>query len=856
MSTQRFHTPTRSSTPVWLPGSRVEHLFITRARSVLTGGSTERGPLESLSDRMSDDYIQSVLTELAESGNSRRPVAARLQTHPERVAGLLQNPDSIATQSARRGVVYKLSARPGQQRRPRPMSLPADQSLAVEAEIARLFHTCDAIEVVGEHDGDKALRTWSQAYEKQPFPRGKWPREDPVPILDSDSAVERHNREQMSVYRRRRARGLPMRDFESAVFCVAKSDGGYRLCTDYREFNKYSARSKFQMEGVQDVVEMIQRYDYAMLVDLKDCYLTLGLHPSHRKYCRFRSPATGTRYQWKTVSFGTAEAPQVCTKILRPLIQILKSLNIRCLIYIDDLLILDQDRVRLAKAMGIAMQLLQQQCGLQLKISKGQLSPQRKFQCLGFIWDSTTMSVSVPAKRVKATQHTAQRILTASASAITPDSPASTLRGTGQSQQRRRAGQVPTRDLGRFVGQAVSTNRAIRPAKRRLLYIQHALAKAVRKGGWNGFATISPEARSALSWWTTEEVWKANGNEIVPPIKDIQMHLRTDAATSNAGYGGVLTYEGRKFTTQGFLTRKEQDEIWINEFEFSGFELSLRSLLPQALPDKSLWHKVHVTVELDNTAAIHYARVAVSRSLQLSQKGAAFFDWRESHGISVTLSHLAGLSNIEADQLSRRQSTHIDWRLDVGLFWESMSRLQVRAKVDLFASAANTQLQKYFSFQHDHRSLGTDALCHSWQNRGPLYAYPPPILIGRVLQKVRTELCESFVLVAPVWMAQTWWPTLIEMMRSPPLLLPNERWVTTDQMGTETWPCKWPLAVWHLSGNLPRASKFRQRHLTTAGRATRTAIQHTMTGILKHSGSGTSLPTQMLSSVLQGFGLV
>ena len=117
-----------------------------------------------------------------------------------------------------------------------------------------------------------------------------------------------------------------MRDFESGAFTVSKSDGGHRLCTDYRELNKFSEKQKFQMEGVQEVAEMIQRGDYGMLVDLKDAYLTLGLHPSHRKYCRFRCPKTHARYQWKTVSFGTSEAPKLCTKILRPLIGILKSL--------------------------------------------------------------------------------------------------------------------------------------------------------------------------------------------------------------------------------------------------------------------------------------------------------------------------------------------------------------------------------------------------------------------------------------------------------------------------------------------------------------------------------------------------
>jgi hypothetical protein len=92
--------------------------------------------------------------------------------------------------------------------------------------------------------------------------------------------VDLYNQQQMALRRKRRAQGKPLRDFESGVFTVAMSDGGYRLCTDYRELNKFAGKQRFQMEGVKDVATMIQRDDFAMLVDLKDCHLTMGLHPS------------------------------------------------------------------------------------------------------------------------------------------------------------------------------------------------------------------------------------------------------------------------------------------------------------------------------------------------------------------------------------------------------------------------------------------------------------------------------------------------------------------------------------------------------------------------------------------------
>jgi hypothetical protein len=164
------------------------------------------------------------------------------------------------------------------------------------------------------------------------------------------------------------------------------------------------------------------------------------------------------------------------------------------------------------------MLLLQRECGLQLKLSKGQLTPQQLFMMLGFEWDSRSMIVRVPVKRLKGVQRTAGRLL------------------------RAHPNPVMTRDLGRFVGQAVACQRGLKPAKRRLLYIQHALSRAVRNGGWTGTTTLNTQAREALLWWTSEEIWRNNGDSIVPPLKPIQLQLRTDAATGNVGYGGVLTY--------------------------------------------------------------------------------------------------------------------------------------------------------------------------------------------------------------------------------------------------------------------------------------------------------------------------
>ena len=648
--------------------------------------------------------------------------------------------------------------------------------------------------------------------------------------------VPEYNRHHIRMVRIRRLEGKPYRDVESPVFTVPKAGGGFRLVTGYRRLNKFQRKTPFKMEGVQTISEMLMPGDFGMLVDLKDAYLTMGLHPSHRKYCRFIDPQ-GRRMQWKTVSFGVAEAPRICTKLLKPLIGILKSLGIRTLIYIDDVLIVDQDRTRLCRAMAIAMNLLQEQVGLQLKLSKCCFQPAQKFKCLGLVWNTTDMTVSVPKKRMKEMQKTASRLLR---SAAGPD-------GTRR---------IPTRDLARLVGRITATTRAIMGARRRLLFLQQSLGHAVRSGGWNGSVLLSQEGLQALRWWTSEEPWKRNGLPIVNEVREIQIKVKSDAATETLGWGGTLQRrDGHVFTVRGYFTEKER-QLHINGLELLGCWYTIRALLDKAVP-VSEWHRVHLSCQLDSMVAIKYCRVAVSRSLTLSRLGARMYDWMETHRLQASFRHLAGILNVESDRLSRVAWSHIEWKLMPRLFHKVCQVLQLRVEYDLFASRQNRQVRRFFSWSHDFESVGCDSLSHPWSMKQTLYAYPPPILIGRVLQKVHQECVNDLLLVAPVWPTQAWWPALLHLLVEVPLLLPNRNWIVEDPGGAPAWPGRWSLCVFRLSGSTQKQMAFRHQLWRECGHPTRRGIQRRMTRISNDSKSSfmkTSAPLRVLvDSVLDQF---
>ena len=94
----------------------------------------------------------------------------------------------------------------------------------------------------------------------------------------------------------------------------------------------------FKMEGLSQLKHIIQEGDWMFKLDLKDAYFSVPLDRNSRKFLRFQR--NGTLYEFICLCFGLGPAPRVFTKLLKIPISLLRKINIRVIIYLDDMLIL------------------------------------------------------------------------------------------------------------------------------------------------------------------------------------------------------------------------------------------------------------------------------------------------------------------------------------------------------------------------------------------------------------------------------------------------------------------------------------------------------------------------------------
>ena len=442
--------------------------------------------------------------------------------------------------------------------------------------------------------------------------------------------------------------------FLSHIFLRDKKDGSKRPVFNLRQLNQWIEYSHFKMEGMIAVTETIMQGDWMIKIDLRDAYFCVAIAPEHRKFLRFRWE--GSLFQFNSLPFGLASGPRLYTKLLKPVVSFLRRLGFRLVIYLDDLILMNQHAETLIMERNTCLWLLTH-LGMLINWEKSILEPCQNLDYLGFVVDSLRLTLSLPPEKVAKIKKACQNLL--------------------------KKDTVVVRDLAKLIGQMTASLLAVLPAPLHYRHLQMLRTKGLLKNqNYEACVQLDQTCRNELRWWLHHlELW--NGKTFITPCPD--MTIQSDS--SKVAWGAVCG----SVKTQGMWSAKES-ALHINVLELQAANFAVQSFTK----DKN---NIHVHLQLDNTTAVAYLnKMGGTRSKQLEHVTQDIFQYALSRQITITAEHLPGVQNVEADYESRVCQDWSNWQLQPKMF-QLLNRKWGTFVVDLFADRLNAQIPIFYSWK-------------------------------------------------------------------------------------------------------------------------------------------------------------
>ena len=517
--------------------------------------------------------------------------------------------------------------------------------------------------------------------------------------------------------------------FLSNLFLREKKEKGtYRPVINLKNLNAYIPYEKFKMETLKDVKDILRQGDFLVKIDLKDAYFSIPLHQKSKNLVRF--PWEGSIYEFQCLMFGLGPAPKIFTKLLKIPISLLRRLQIRIVIYIDDILITasSQEEAKMGRESVIY---LLENLGFVINYKKSVLEPTQTLEYLGIIINSQTMTFSIPKEKLEKIETLCEDLL--------------------------KSKQVTLRKLSSAIGNLMATAPAFTPAPLQVRFLQRCLRQNLEKTAQNyeAWVTLDPLAKEELTWWR-ENLRLLNGKPI--KIQPPDLIISSDAAKGLQGGWGAHC---GKVSTGGQWTPEEKG-LHINILELKAASLAIKTFTKNN-------RNIAIHLLLDNQVALAYVlkmgRPSNETLLHLAKE---IWTYLIDKQITLTAEYIPSKLNKIADFKSRNCQDWGDWKLDKTIF-KKVIVLWGMPEIDLFASRTSHQIPKYYSWNPDPHCLAVDALVQKW-DQNLLYAFPPFCLIGRCLEKLR-RTSTTLILIAPIWVTQPWYPTLLGMLTAHPRII-------------------------------------------------------------------------------------
>jgi hypothetical protein len=510
--------------------------------------------------------------------------------------------------------------------------------------------------------------------------------------------------------------------------------GKFRLIHDCRPLNELLEKWAFKMERLSDFVKELSELDRLFSIDIQSAYHHVEIMPRFRTLLGFTFE--GVDYVYNCLPFGLATSAYVFCKFTAVTARALRlsELVTALIVYVDDL----------GGSIGKTLDRKRMDDILKLTRSFGWvLAPEKivdallhRLQLLGFVLDTTTMTIEVPEARQTKLITTVEYVIT-------------------------HHSKVSARKICQVVGQVLSMQLALGLVCRlRSRYLILSVREAAVAGDYTRAVSVGGRALNELVLWRDQVATLAPA-PMQAHLQRPDFVLECDASDHALGAIVVKAPSGQQRAVGAkFYRRLRPNEVLWGSLlrELTGYRDAVRTLARRtALEGRT------ISVVGDAKSATYIFANGGSQvvdkatgTLMLTEVLLDILNEADAGAYDVQFRWVRREEIQDADDLSKFVDT-----MDFSLTPSSLKYVLNTfgpVDVDAFAAPHNAVTQRFFSRHDAHTAEAVDGLAQNW-TRDALFVLPDFHKITGVLDIIERDDAET-TLIVPVWSSKPWWNRL------------------------------------------------------------------------------------------------
>lgn len=492
---------------------------------------------------------------------------------------------------------------------------------------------------------------------------------------------------------------------------VVKQGAKMRLIHDLSFLNNFVAKTKFHVDDLETVWDMLPTGGYMATFDLATGYHHVQIDQEDRKWLGFSVRIEGKErvFKFAALPFGLSPAPWVFTKVFRTLVRKWRGNGIKCAMYLDDGFIFAETEEACRAAVEVVRTDLRE-AGAQVAEGKSNWQPSQWARWLGFEIDLKKGAVRISEERRQNAIARIEKVMNTPSPSVY--------------ERQVVAGTIASMHL--IVG-----DEGARRAKGLNGQTERMQIEGEKR------APLTQHEEGELKFWLAK-LYAGFERSIRDTVWKDDLIVEVDA--SAVALGAVLKEAGKSGARN--LTVSEREE--------SSTQRELRAVLFGIETFQSDLEGKRVTIKTDNQSAVRILQRGSSKEAlhELSLQATAILEKVRAHARFVWIPREL---NTDADEASRWIDND-DWGIRKEVFLICAGKWGF-PHVDMFANEKNAKCERFYSRGWCPRAEGVDAFGHEdiWRERDLLlWLVPPPNLLVKTVVWAR-ETKARCILGMPNW---------------------------------------------------------------------------------------------------------